>query len=116
MSTHLLNTSRDGDSTTSLGSLFQCLIALSRKKFFPDTKPKPPLVQLDAISSCPVTCYLTKETDIHLTTEYDRTLKLGYGFSCLDAFLNVVVFTGHCKLFLCDLRGRRMGSGLFSEE
>ena len=33
-STHLLNTSRDGDSTTSLGSLFQCLITLSVKKFF----------------------------------------------------------------------------------
>ncbi|KAK4830710.1 hypothetical protein QYF61_012970 [Mycteria americana] len=32
-STYLLNTSRDGDSTTSLGSLFQCLITLSVKKF-----------------------------------------------------------------------------------
>ncbi|KAK4813638.1 hypothetical protein QYF61_014398 [Mycteria americana] len=29
-----LNSSRDGDSTTSLGSLFQCLITLSVKKFF----------------------------------------------------------------------------------
>ncbi|KAK4823949.1 hypothetical protein QYF61_008335 [Mycteria americana] len=29
-----LNTSRDGDSTTSLGSLFQCLITLSVKKNF----------------------------------------------------------------------------------
>jgi len=29
-----LNTSRDGDSTTSLGSLFQCLTTLSVKKFF----------------------------------------------------------------------------------
>ncbi|KAK4833022.1 LOW QUALITY PROTEIN: hypothetical protein QYF61_027404 [Mycteria americana] len=34
-STRLLNTSRDGDSTTSLGSLFQCLITLSVNKFFP---------------------------------------------------------------------------------
>ncbi|KAK4831110.1 LOW QUALITY PROTEIN: hypothetical protein QYF61_015413 [Mycteria americana] len=33
-STRLLNTSRDGDSTTSLGSLFQCLITLSVKKNF----------------------------------------------------------------------------------
>ena len=29
-----LNTSRDGDSTTSLGSLFQCQTTLSVKKFF----------------------------------------------------------------------------------
>ncbi|KAK4820465.1 LOW QUALITY PROTEIN: hypothetical protein QYF61_027747 [Mycteria americana] len=33
-STHLLNTSRDGDSTTSLGSLCQCLTTLSVQKFF----------------------------------------------------------------------------------
>ena len=33
-STHFLNTSRDGDSTTFLGSLFQCLTTLSVKKFF----------------------------------------------------------------------------------
>ncbi|KAK4819628.1 hypothetical protein QYF61_008848 [Mycteria americana] len=33
-SKRLLNTSRDGDSTTSLGSLFQCLITLSVKKNF----------------------------------------------------------------------------------
>jgi len=31
---HLLNTSRDGDSTTYLGSLFQFLTALSVNKFF----------------------------------------------------------------------------------
>jgi len=33
-SAHLLNTSRDSDSTTALGSLFQCLTTLSVKKFF----------------------------------------------------------------------------------
>ncbi|KAK4829101.1 hypothetical protein QYF61_002052 [Mycteria americana] len=54
-----LNTSRDGDSTTSLGSLFQCLITLSSK---------PPLAQLEAISSCPITCYLGEETNPHLST------------------------------------------------
>uniref|UniRef100_A0A8V0XGV5 EH domain-containing protein n=1 Tax=Gallus gallus TaxID=9031 RepID=A0A8V0XGV5_CHICK len=31
---HFKHTSRDGDSTTSLGSLFQCLTTLSVKKFF----------------------------------------------------------------------------------
>ena len=34
-SKRFLNTSRDGDSTTSLGSLSQCLTTLSVKKFFP---------------------------------------------------------------------------------
>jgi len=29
-----LDTSRDGDSTTALGSLIQCLTTLSGKKFF----------------------------------------------------------------------------------
>jgi len=33
-STRFLNTSRDGDSTTSLGSLFQCLTTLSVNKLF----------------------------------------------------------------------------------
>ena len=33
-SKRFLNTSRDGDSTTSLGILFQCLTTLSVKKFF----------------------------------------------------------------------------------
>ncbi|KAK4830521.1 hypothetical protein QYF61_011500 [Mycteria americana] len=49
-STRLLNTSGDCDSTTSLGSLFQCLITLSVKKFF-------------LISSL----NLPEETDPHLT-------------------------------------------------
>jgi len=34
MSTCFLNTSRDSDSTTSLGSLFQCFTSLSVKNFF----------------------------------------------------------------------------------
>ena len=33
-STHFLNTSRDGDSTAALGSLFQCLTTLSVQRFF----------------------------------------------------------------------------------
>jgi len=33
-SERVLNTSRDGDSTTSRGSPFQCLTTLSVKKFF----------------------------------------------------------------------------------
>ncbi|KAK4811306.1 hypothetical protein QYF61_023358 [Mycteria americana] len=67
-STRLLNTSRDGDSTTSLGSLFQCLTTLSVKKFFPNIHSKPLLTQLEAISSHPIASYLGEETDPHLTT------------------------------------------------
>ena len=33
-SPHFMNTSRDSDSTTSLGSLCQCLATLPEKKFF----------------------------------------------------------------------------------
>ncbi|KAK4807052.1 hypothetical protein QYF61_018393 [Mycteria americana] len=35
---------------------------------FPNIQSKPPLAQLEAISSCPITCYLGEETDPHLTT------------------------------------------------
>lgn len=34
MSTHLLNTTGDGDSVTSLGSLLQCFTTLYVKNFF----------------------------------------------------------------------------------
>ncbi|KAK4826382.1 hypothetical protein QYF61_008053 [Mycteria americana] len=35
---------------------------------FPNIQSKPSLVQLETISSCPITCYLGEETDPHLTT------------------------------------------------
>ncbi|KAK4816367.1 hypothetical protein QYF61_016271 [Mycteria americana] len=35
---------------------------------FPNIQSKPPLAQLEAISSCPITCYLGEETDPHLAT------------------------------------------------
>ncbi|KAK4815341.1 hypothetical protein QYF61_000173 [Mycteria americana] len=35
---------------------------------FPNIQSKPPLVQLETISSCPITCYLGEETDTHLAT------------------------------------------------
>ena len=41
-STCFLSTSRDGDSTTSLGSLVQCLTTLSVKKFFLISNPNLP--------------------------------------------------------------------------
>ncbi|KAK4821719.1 LOW QUALITY PROTEIN: hypothetical protein QYF61_000262 [Mycteria americana] len=38
------------------------------EKIFPDIQSKPPLVQLEAVSSCPITCYLGKGSDPHLAT------------------------------------------------
>ncbi|KAK4806225.1 LOW QUALITY PROTEIN: hypothetical protein QYF61_013369 [Mycteria americana] len=35
---------------------------------FPNIQSKPPLAQLEAVSSCPITCYLGEETDPHLPT------------------------------------------------
>ncbi|KAK4828027.1 hypothetical protein QYF61_022804 [Mycteria americana] len=40
---------------------------LSEEKF-PNIQSKPPLAQLEAISSCPITCYLGEETNPHLST------------------------------------------------
>lgn len=58
-SAYLLNTSRDGDSITSVGSL----IILSVKRFFPSIQSELPLMQL-----CPIACYVGEETNLHLTT------------------------------------------------
>ncbi|KAK4819909.1 hypothetical protein QYF61_014644 [Mycteria americana] len=38
------------------------------RDIFPNIHSEPPLVQLEAISSCPITCYLGEETDPHLTS------------------------------------------------
>ncbi|KAK4831109.1 hypothetical protein QYF61_015412 [Mycteria americana] len=40
----------------------------SREEKFPNIQSKPPLAQLEAISSCPITCHLGEETDPHLST------------------------------------------------
>lgn len=37
------------------------------EEVFPNTQPKPPVVQLQAISSCPIACDLGQETDTQLT-------------------------------------------------
>ena len=63
-----MNTSRNGDCTTSLGSLRQCFSTLLEKKFFPNIQPEPPLVQLKAITSHPITVNLGEEADSQLTT------------------------------------------------
>lgn len=59
---------RNGDSTVSLDSLFQCLTTISVKIFFPKIHSKPPLSQLEAILSCSVTCYMGEGTNAQLAT------------------------------------------------
>ena len=49
-----LHTSMDSDSTTSLGSPFQCLTTLLENKFFLISNLTFPLAQLAAIPSCPI--------------------------------------------------------------
>jgi len=39
-----------------------------RKEIFPNIQSEPPLTQLEAIASCPITGYLGEETNPHLTT------------------------------------------------
>ncbi|KAK4812304.1 LOW QUALITY PROTEIN: hypothetical protein QYF61_014090, partial [Mycteria americana] len=91
----------DGDSTTSLGSLFQCLITLSVKKFFPNIQSKPPLVQLEAIPSCSMACYLGEETDTHLSTaSFQRAVRSP--LSLLFSRLNNPSFLSHSLQDLCS--------------
>ena len=65
-SKRFLNTSWDGDSATSLGSLFQCLITLLENRFFLTSNLY--RTQLEAILSSPVTSYILKEANPHLAT------------------------------------------------
>lgn len=66
ISTHLLNTSMDEQSITSTGSPFQHLTTPFHEEIILNIQSKLPMVQLDIISSCPVTCHLRK--DILLST------------------------------------------------
>ncbi|KAK4824801.1 hypothetical protein QYF61_019469 [Mycteria americana] len=49
---------------------------LFSEEIFLNIQSKPPLEQLEAISSHPITCYLAKETDPHLsTTSFQRAIR-----------------------------------------
>ena len=48
------------------------------KEIFPNIQSKPPLTQLEAVSSHPITCYLGEETNTHLAT---TSFQVGVGFS-----------------------------------
>ena len=67
-STHLLNTSRDDDLVASLGQPVPMLDNPFSEDIFPDIQSRPPLMQLEAIASHPITSFLGEETNTHLTT------------------------------------------------
>ncbi|KAK4829704.1 hypothetical protein QYF61_006079 [Mycteria americana] len=66
---------------------------------FPNIQSKPPLAQLEAVSSHPITCYLGEETDTHLSTTSFQTL---HQLCCLSLdllqHLNVSLVVGGPKL------------------
>ena len=64
-SEYFLSISSDGDSTTSLGSLFQYLATLLEKKFF---LPEFPLLQLEAVPSSSIASYIREEANPGLST------------------------------------------------
>lgn len=59
-SAHLLNASWNGDSTSSLVPDNPL-----SEEAFPNIQSKPPLFQLQIISSFPIPCYLEEETNTH---------------------------------------------------
>lgn len=62
-----LNTSRDGDSNTSLCSPFHTKQPFSLKNFFTsNVQLKPPVAQLQTVSSCPVPGCLGEKADPRL--------------------------------------------------
>lgn len=58
---------RDGDSTSALGSCARSDNAFG-EEIFPNSQPKLPLMQTEAISSCPDVCDLGEDINPHLAT------------------------------------------------
>jgi len=69
-SKNFLNASRDSDTTTFLGSLFQCLTTFSD-----NIQSDSPLVQFEAIPSSPIGSYMGKEVNPHLATTSLQVVK-----------------------------------------
>ncbi|KAK4827707.1 LOW QUALITY PROTEIN: hypothetical protein QYF61_020985 [Mycteria americana] len=67
------------------------------EEIFPNIQPKPPLVQLEAISSHPITCYLGEETDPHLSKPHFR-LNSPSSLSCSSQDLFSRPFTSFVAL------------------
>jgi len=67
----------DGDSITSLDSLFQCLTTLSENDFFSNNQPEPTLAEMEAILSHAISSYMREEADIHLATIFLQVVVQG---------------------------------------
>lgn len=80
------NISRDGDSTTSLGSPFRCLVILSLKKI-PSVQSKPCLANLGPFCLV-LTHYLGEEADPHLATRFPVVLARDMELSLLFSRFN----------------------------
>lgn len=60
VSRFLLSIFEDGDSTASLGELWQCLVNLKVGKVFSDVQTEPPVFYFVLVASCPVTGHIWK--------------------------------------------------------
>ncbi|PKU37700.1 hypothetical protein llap_11996 [Limosa lapponica baueri] len=57
------------------------------EEIFHNIPSKPPLAQFQAISSCPIACYLGKETNLHLSTTSSQVVVESYKVSPQPPFL-----------------------------
>ena len=105
-SKQFLNTSRDGDSTTSLRSLFQCLTTLSVKKFFLISNLNLPWCNLRPfpLILSPVTSE-KRPTPLYIPFRYwKRTIRSLFDWSqllyCSILLPSKLLLLGHFILFL----------------
>ncbi|KAK4820011.1 hypothetical protein QYF61_017390 [Mycteria americana] len=64
-------------------------------EILPNIQCKPPLTQLEAISSCPIACYLGEETDTHLATASFQAVVESNKTCSLDPSPALLLFFGH---------------------
>lgn len=74
-STRFLNSSRDTDSTTHLGSQSLTILSMKKENFVL------PWHKLQAVSLSPTTYHLRKETNTHLTTTFFQVVAESNGVS-----------------------------------
>lgn len=110
MSTHLLNTRRDGEATTSLGSPLQCSATLSMKKFLLTSSLNLPLWSL-RLFLCPITCHPRKEqhhphgkllsvTALHSALPRTAIPWPTPAVGRLDYYLRATIHKEHCGMLL----------------
>lgn len=70
LSNTVLKISSEGDFTTSLGNLFQCLLVLMVKSIFENIKTEFPLKQLVPVAIVLPMCVLVKTVHVFSVTNY----------------------------------------------